>query len=145
MENASKALLIAGAILIAILLIAIGMMVFNNANGTITSATANMSAQEKQAFNRPFKVYEGQKSGTIVRELIEYVNVNNSNTDNAPMKLKDSVDSDLIVKSGGTDDNPLYKAGDNLKNQSQYQITFSDDEPSGKVDGLLDHFSVVQK
>ena len=35
MENASKALLIAGAILIVILLIAVGMMVYNGAKGSI--------------------------------------------------------------------------------------------------------------
>ena len=38
MENASKALLIAGAILICILLIGVGMMVFNGAQNSIGGA-----------------------------------------------------------------------------------------------------------
>ena len=40
MENASKALLIAGAILICILLIAIGMYIYNSANSTVDSAVS---------------------------------------------------------------------------------------------------------
>ena len=42
MENASKALLIAGAILICILLIAIGMYIYNSAQGTIKTAAGQM-------------------------------------------------------------------------------------------------------
>jgi len=38
MGNASKALIIAGAILISILLISVGILIFNNAKGTTTSA-----------------------------------------------------------------------------------------------------------
>ena len=48
MENASKALIIAGAILLSIAIIGIGMAVFQMASGTISSA--NMSAQEIEAF-----------------------------------------------------------------------------------------------
>ena len=50
MENASKALLIAGAILICILLIAIGMYIYNSANATIKSAASQMSQQEKDIY-----------------------------------------------------------------------------------------------
>ena len=38
MENASKALIIAGAILLAIAIIGIGMFVYNNVSGTIRDA-----------------------------------------------------------------------------------------------------------
>ena len=42
MENASKALIIAGAILISILLIAISMYIYNSAQGTIQNAGDKM-------------------------------------------------------------------------------------------------------
>ena len=38
MENASKALIIAGAILLSILIISLGIMVFQNAKSTVGSA-----------------------------------------------------------------------------------------------------------
>ena len=54
MENASKALLIAGAILLAILIIAIGMFIYNSAQSTINNSMQSMSTQEVQAFNNEF-------------------------------------------------------------------------------------------
>lgn len=38
MENASKALIIAGAILLSVLIISLGIMVYNNAKNTVGSA-----------------------------------------------------------------------------------------------------------
>lgn len=61
MENASKALIIAGAILLSIAIIGIGMAVFQMASGTISSA--NMSAQEIEAYNSEFSKYEGKVNG----------------------------------------------------------------------------------
>ena len=49
MENASKALIIAGAILLAIVIISLGLIVVNNTRN-VTDNT-NLSEQEIQAFN----------------------------------------------------------------------------------------------
>ena len=57
MENASKALIIAGAILLSILIISLGIMVFQNAKSTVGSA--DMSETEMQAFNGKFSSYLG--------------------------------------------------------------------------------------
>ena len=78
MENASKALLIAGAILIAILLIAIGMKVFNSASGVVNSAGSNMSSQEKTMFNKQWDQYSGKQSGSVLKQLVTDVNANNA-------------------------------------------------------------------
>ena len=76
MENASKALIIAGAILLSILLISLGIMIFNQAQDTVGSI--NMSEQEIQAFNNKFIPYEGSnKRGTEVNALIQLVRANN--------------------------------------------------------------------
>lgn len=88
MENASKALLIAGAVLIVILLISVGIMIFNSSKGLFGSATSNMSDQEKLMFNTKFTMYEGPNvSGTQVRELIRAVITNNTNEDNAKVTI----------------------------------------------------------
>ena len=70
MENASKALIIAGAILLSILIIAIGMYVYSSAQSTINSSLTQMSSSEKGAFNSTFTGYQGNQTGSQVKALI---------------------------------------------------------------------------
>lgn len=81
MENASKALIIAGAILLAIVIISLGLIVVNNTRN-VTDNT-NLSEQEIQAFNAKFTPYEGEKiSGTKVKALLQTaISSNASNSD----------------------------------------------------------------
>ena len=81
MENASKALIIAGAILLAILLISLGIMVFNQASNTVSNS--GMTDAERTAFNQKFLKYEGEQTGNMVKALIQEVIVNNSQSENA--------------------------------------------------------------
>ena len=72
MENASKALIIAGAILLAIVIISLGLVVINNSR-SVTDDT-NLNEQEKQSFNAKFVAYEGNSvSGSRVNSLIQQV------------------------------------------------------------------------
>ncbi|MBR0427501.1 MAG: hypothetical protein IJK18_04820 [Clostridia bacterium] len=59
MENASKALIIAGAILLSILIISLGIVVVNNTRTTIDKA--NVNQQEVSTFNSQFEAYVGNK------------------------------------------------------------------------------------
>lgn len=77
MENASKALIIAGAILLSILIIALGVFVFNQAKGAMNNV--NMKDQEVSAFNSKFESYEGTAvSGSQVKSLIDTVRAHNN-------------------------------------------------------------------
>ena len=78
MENASKALIIAGAILLAILLITIGIVLVNSGSGVADTGTANMNTQKIQTFNAQFTAYEGTKKGADIRRLINLVNASNA-------------------------------------------------------------------
>ena len=72
MENASKALLIAGAILIAIVLITLGVLILGK--GQEVAKEADMSATEISAFNAKFTQFEGNRvRGTIVKQLYREV------------------------------------------------------------------------
>lgn len=72
MENASKALIIAGAILLSILLISLGLMVYQQAKNTIGSV--NLDAQQIEQFNETFLRYEGTSvSAANVNALIQNV------------------------------------------------------------------------
>ena len=69
MENASKALIIAGAILISILLIAISMYVYTSAQGTVTQAGAQMTAQEKDMYNAKINSYVGNSKAIEAKNI----------------------------------------------------------------------------
>ena len=77
MENASKALIIAGAILLSILIISLGIMVYNNAKNTVGSA--NLNKQELQTFNAEWESYIGKKrTASEVRTMCQAVIANNA-------------------------------------------------------------------
>ena len=77
MENASKALIIAGAILISILIVGLGVIIYNNVSDIASGGT--LDAQEITAHNSPFQGYFGDYvSGSNVRALLTQVQANNS-------------------------------------------------------------------
>lgn len=77
MENATKALLIAAAVLVAILIISLGLVVYNMAAESVNN-NSSLSAQEIQAFNDQFTQYEGENvRGTRVNSLLKTALNNN--------------------------------------------------------------------
>lgn len=79
MENASKALIIAGAILISILIISIGIYLYSN-SGSMAILNANASSQEMliMKFNKEYTMYEGNQRGTAVKRLLSMASTNNA-------------------------------------------------------------------
>ena len=77
MENASKALIIAGAILLAIIIISLGLMVVNNARSQIGGS--NLDKQTMEAFNSEWDIYAGNnKSASDVKSLCSKAITNNA-------------------------------------------------------------------
>ena len=72
MENASKALIIAGAIIISIMVISLAVFVFNRMGGE-AKEQANMDEEQIAAFNSKLTPYLGRQSGSQVNALIQYV------------------------------------------------------------------------
>ena len=64
MENASKALIIAGAILLSIAIIGIGMYVYQSVSGTIQDA-AGMTEEEVNAYNQEFETFEFKSTNEV--------------------------------------------------------------------------------
>lgn len=79
MENASKALLIAGAILIVIILIGIGVAVINSTSNIQDQAGSSADSMAAQTFNAQFTAYEGTgKSASQVTSLKSAVSASNA-------------------------------------------------------------------
>ena len=58
MENASKALMIAGGILIGVLIISLGVYLFNNSSILSSSYSDKLSQDELNQLNNKFLIYE---------------------------------------------------------------------------------------
>ena len=99
MENATKALLIAAAILVAILIISLGLAVYNKAANATDSA--DLSQAQVQAQNEKFLKYEGEsKRGSEVNALLETVlNANLTAASDAEKVTVTLDNNDVITKS----------------------------------------------
>ena len=94
MENASKALIIAGAILLAILIISLGILIYNQASGVVGNNT--MSEVDIQTFNQKFTQYVGEQRGSAVRSLIQQVQASNAAEGNEQRQVTINVGLDDI-------------------------------------------------
>lgn len=78
MENATKALLIAAAVLIAIVLIAMGIKLLSSTQGAMNQSGEVSSDLEASIFNAKFEAYEGKAvKGSQVKQLARKVIQNN--------------------------------------------------------------------
>lgn len=110
MENASKALLIAGAILIVVLIIGAGMFITNTSKGSVDQAMLSMSTQEIDAFNLKFTMYDGEQPGANIKALIGTL-ISNSNVNKAEVTKIPGVYFELSDKS--TLDSGIPEPGNN--------------------------------
>ena len=105
MENATKALIIAAAILIAIVLISLGVFVLGQGS-TMVQENSDMTATQVSTYNSKWEAFLGTKvSGSKVKQLINTVNQHNDQAED---------DSKKIVLSGITSVSDV-KIGDTYK------------------------------
>lgn len=139
MENASKALIIAGAILLAILIISLGIMIYNQASGVVDSNAMDEAAVT--SFNQKFRQYEGNNiRGSNVNAMIDTIIQNNlSNSDDPSKQIKIMSNGLTTADWNGT----LYPTSEPTQAQTStkdygealtgrsYKITFTPDDKSG--------------
>ncbi len=98
MENASKALIIAGAILISILLISVGVLIMNSTGDTQRSVEDQSKAIAIRTFNSQFTPYEGsEQSASQIRALKS--TVNSSNSTNPDHQVTFELEKNLTINS----------------------------------------------
>ena len=135
MENASKALIIAGAILLAILIIGLGVYIYRQAAGVIDTGTMDQLVVSQ--FNAQFEPYLGNNvSGSNVKQLIKIINASNRAKEDLKVtyEVVDPDNDNSTIKSGNT-----YKV-EYSENQAGYieKITITkngDDSGSGGTSG----------
>ena len=139
MENASKALIIAGSILVSIIIITLGVMIVNNVTDTINK-NSNLSEQEIATYNAKFEAYLGTRSGTEVRTLCDVVRGhNNAHTDDESQNVKidtgtapdpDTPPTELVTAGTVNTFKNTIKAG------KTYTVTLGYDKDSSLVVGV---------
>lgn len=135
MENASKALIIAGAILLSILIIGLGMFIYTQATNAI--GNANLDPQKVQAYNSQFEDYEGTKSGAQARALYNLIRThNNANIDDPTLQVELTIDGTEYTSKSNTKaatDTAKTMPANTLKAGKTYSITFAYDSNSGFI------------
>lgn len=70
MENASKAMIIIGSVIVTVLIISAALFVYGRSQGLLVSTGESMSDQEKLSFNQQWTYYDGEQTGDSVKDLL---------------------------------------------------------------------------
>lgn len=136
MENASKALIIAGAILLAILIISLGIFIFGQARGAADVSAINQV--EIQAFNGKFTQYAGENiTGAQVNQLLEAIvsnNISNQSDTSRQIKLKQTGDWQTGTKGNDT---ILTTSPAKALTGRSYKVTCTPDKTTGLITSIL--------
>lgn len=131
MENATKALMIAGAVLIAIMVISVGMMIFSSGNEAITGSLGQVNQLEIDQFNSKFLAYEGPIKGSRVKSLIS--DVITSNSTNTGINDERLIAFDGIDPTSETWNDDLVAKRKAVVSGKTYEITVKTDKSTGYV------------
>ena len=112
MENASKALLMAAGVLIAILIISVMIVLFQHMGNVSSSYDKRISEEDITAFNSNFTKYLNKK--LTIHEVVTICNFAKENG---------------VAIAGG-------KTVENLKDGGNYSLTIQNDPTTGKVNRI---------
>lgn len=139
MENASKALIMAASVLLAIMIIAMGVTIFNKAQSS--ADTTSLDATEISMFNSKFERYSDNQLGSQVKSLVSFAISNASTNKEDPSQLptitldstgNGSSDDDISATGGSTASsdistyiNTLGKVRNAITSTHQYEVELS--------------------
>ena len=112
MENATKALIIAGAILVSILLVTMGITLLRGTGGLQGQQDDQMNEMTVESFNGQFKAAIGDNvTGDKVLDLIDKVD----------LKKRNDPDLDLTINYDGVNQNKI-------RSTSRYSVAVEKDD-----------------
>lgn len=141
MENASKALIIAGAILLAILIISLGIMIYQQASGVVNNNA--MSEVDINSFNQKFLQYTGTNvRGAQVNALLNQIQTNNvTYQDDSSRQV--TVDTKGATKWNGNDNKPTGNlVGTGSYTKANTGATYNVDYTINSKTGLIDKITI---
>ena len=135
MENASKALIIAGAILLALLLIALGLAVFNMFD--VDSVGEGMDQQAVQMFNSRWESFAARpQTAAQIRQLVNNVEAHNAGTDGVYIHLTGPAITNGSAASSNAEFNTRpERPTASVSNANRYNVIVSHDT-NGRIRGM---------
>lgn len=139
MENATKALLIAAAVLVAIIIISLGVAIVSGARDQINKSSDALDDAEVEAFNSKFSSYEGGNvSGTRVKTLVKTAYQQNLKEEDesrrVTVKLEGSKENNGTLIS--TDEKNLKDNSQSINTGSRYSVKF-ETKKSGMIETII--------
>lgn len=96
MGNTSKALIISGAILLSILIIGIGVYIYNSSvNSTQNVVASKEMEMQLMQFNKQYETYEGIQNSNSIKQLLNIASQNNQEL----YKSGDTIDLCVNIRS----------------------------------------------
>ena len=138
MENASKALIIAGAILLAILIISLGIMIYQQASGVVNNNA--MSEVDINSFNQKFIQYTGTNvRGAQVNALLNQIQMSNvTYQDDSSRQVEVAITSGTDWNSGTQPSGNLVGTGSYAKANTgkTYKVDYTTDSKTGLINKI---------
>lgn len=140
MDNASKALIMAGAILISIAIVGVGVYIFSSTSSIGNTAGAQIDATQAQMTNSTLRQYVNPRTkGTTVTEFLGYLDtLNTMNTLPYPVTVNYTA-----TAGGSATDLTAPFAAATVNSNAYYNIQITDTVPTGALDGYLDHVVIT--
>jgi len=157
MENASKALIIAGSILLSILIIALGMYIFSTSSQS--SDVTVLSESEVTTFNTKFTKYEGGQNGSNVKALLDTLRSNYTQNKESADKIPGiafAEETETAAQPGNSVDGDRHNTSyvstittisNQVEKSHRYFVAFHYNSENGLVDGVgisYDNATVAQ-
>lgn len=138
MENASKALIIAGAILLSILIIGLGMMIFSQAQSAMEDT--GLDKEKIDTYNSSFTSYMGERiTGTNVRTLANVVKNHNLAVLKDDPAATPSTNNRMVTFNGAHEATAIDTARNAIKSGKMYSVT-----ATYNSEGLIDSVTATE-
>lgn len=130
MENATKALLIAGSVLIAIVLIAVGIKILGSTSGVTEQVGQVSNSLETSIFNSQYTQYEGTQKRSAIRALYRLVQQNNSKNSNRQIEI-------WIGQQGAPETQLTEDILESITGDAKFSVKLDDKNNDGYVDYIF--------
>lgn len=131
MENASKALLIGGAIVIVIMIIGLGVIIFGKAEDYVNSNLGEMDATTVATANSKFTKYNGVQKGSNVKTLLSLISAHNGSYSASDasrvikVTTKRATLNSIKVETNKTDGTTISAISATVKDSASYKVEFT--------------------
>ena len=125
MENASKATIIIGAVIVTVLIISAALYLYSSSQGLLKTTGENISDQEKLAFNQQWTYYDGEQLGDSVKDLLRRMMQNCSRNSTEQSRL---VGLKIQVRLGADNNPENTDISIKVNETDKLQLTGSDAE-----------------